>query len=319
MEVRIKKGFITLAIGKYYCQLAENLYKSYKVFSDGTIPFWVITDKVGAERLRNLFDGVIVLQDSYGTFLDKIRIYDNTPFKETIFIDADSNVVRDITYLFKEFETEGSAISAISNIKSLEGQEKGHLFGKTFKETFDIRYDFPNFNGGVYYFNKSQDGDLCMDFILNELLPKYTYYELNLCNNGTAMHDEPLFIAGMLRYNMKTVDINKDIMRLVYNYKNVEWDMKRKNVTYQWWDQMVSPDIIHWKTDGTLTLKYVHYNAIVSARYYKIFTGIVPFYMVWKDFLFLYEYKFVPWIKMHFTLDYVRFTWRRIVRRLGKR
>lgn len=319
MEVRIEKGFITLAIGKYYCQLAENLYKSYKVFSDSVIPFWVITNQEGVERLEKLFDGVIVLQDYYSTFLDKIWIYNNTPFEETIFIDADSNIVRDITYLFEEFQKEESAISAISNIKSLKGQEKGHLFGKMFKETFDIQYDFPDFNGGVYYFNKSQDGDKCVDFILNELLPKYTYYELNLCNNGTAMHDEPLFIAGMLRYNMKTVDINKDIMRLVHNYKNVKWDMKHKIATYQWWNQMVSPDIIHWKTDGTRTFKYAHYNAICECKYYKICAVLVPFYIVWKDFLFLYDYQIVPWVKTHFTLDYAKFTWRRIKRRLGQR
>ena len=31
------KGFITLAVGEYYCKLAEHLYMSYKLFSGAPI------------------------------------------------------------------------------------------------------------------------------------------------------------------------------------------------------------------------------------------------------------------------------------------
>jgi hypothetical protein len=44
------KGFITLAVGDYYCWLAEHLYMSYKLYSNCKYPFYVITDKNGEER-----------------------------------------------------------------------------------------------------------------------------------------------------------------------------------------------------------------------------------------------------------------------------
>lgn len=159
----MKRGFITLAIGEHYCTLAENLLMSYRLFSDGSIPFHVITDKVGAARLSHLFDGVVVLDQFFGTFLDKIYIYNNTSFDETIFIDADANIVDDISDLFNDFEQNGSDVSAIANIAELNDKEAGHLFGKQSVRAFNLKYDFPHFNGGVYYFKKSETADACAE------------------------------------------------------------------------------------------------------------------------------------------------------------
>ena len=84
----LKRGFVTVATGKYYCWLAESLIMSYRLFSDTKYPMYVITDREGEKRLKKLFDGVIVMEKPTYSFLDKIRVYDNTVFEETIETDG---------------------------------------------------------------------------------------------------------------------------------------------------------------------------------------------------------------------------------------
>lgn len=71
----------------------------------------------------------------------------------------------------------------------------------------------------------------------------------------------------MLKYGMKPIAINKDYMRLVHKPETVKWDMKMRKCSYQWWDQTISPKIIHYKTDETYTYQYEHYNVLVSGKY----------------------------------------------------
>ena len=96
----LKRGFVTIATGKYYCWLAENLIMSYRLFSDTKYPMYVITDKEGEKRLKKLFDGVIVVDDATYGWVDKILVYKNTVFEETIFLDADMHITKDISFLF---------------------------------------------------------------------------------------------------------------------------------------------------------------------------------------------------------------------------
>ena len=92
-----KKGFVTVATGSYYCWLAQNLAMSYRLWSKGAYPLAVMTDKKGAKKLKKYFDRVIVMDDPTYTFLDKISVYENSPYEETIFLDADMDIVRDIS------------------------------------------------------------------------------------------------------------------------------------------------------------------------------------------------------------------------------
>ena len=47
-----QKGFITVATGKWYCYLAQNLVMSYRLFGNCDLPFYVITDKKGEKKLK---------------------------------------------------------------------------------------------------------------------------------------------------------------------------------------------------------------------------------------------------------------------------
>lgn len=264
----LNKGFITLATGGYYCWLAEHLYMSYKLFSNCDYPFYVITDDEGKDRLSKTFDGVIVHDSFTRTSVDKICIFTETPFDETIFIDADCSIVNDLNYLFDKFEENGSSISGIAGYRELAEGEKGVQFSANTAKKLCIYHDYPNFNGGVYYFRKTDQGKACIDFMMNELYPNYHEYELMGRSNKTNMGDEPLVIVSMLKFGFKPVPVESNIMVIVQDIKTVSWDMKDKKCSFRWYEYTVSPSIIHWTVGRTQTINFEQYDAAVRGKYY---------------------------------------------------
>ena len=261
------RGFITLASGDCYCRLAEHLYMSYKLFSGCDEPFCVITDEEGKARLSKTFDQVIVTDLNRDT-VDKLKVFTHSPFDETVFIDADCSVVNDLNYVFDVFEENASDISAISRVKKLEKGEKGVQFSAEAAQELGLTVDLPKFNGGVYWCRKSKAARECVDFMLNDVLPKYHHYGL-LSNEKMVRYDEPVVIVGMLKCGMKTVPVTHNIMFLLFDkHDKVKWNMKKGVCFYPWEDTIVSPSIIHWKFGGTETLMYERYDAEVRGRYY---------------------------------------------------
>lgn len=262
------KGFITLAAGDAYCRLAEHLYMSYKMFSGCEYPFYVITDKEGEERLSKLFDGVIVTELQRNT-VDKLLFLKETPFDETIFIDADSSVVNDLNDVFDAFEKNGSDISAISRIIPLTDGEDGIQFPASAAKELGLTRDFPTFNGGVYYYRKSEAARECIDFMFRDALPNYHHYGL-LTDKTLVKYDEPIYIIAMLKYGMTTLPVESNIMFLLAEKQfKVKWDMDKRVCFFPWEDITVSPSIIHWKFGGTETFQYEKYDAEIKGRYFK--------------------------------------------------
>lgn len=265
----MEKGFITLAAGDAYCRLAEHLYMSYKLFSGCDYPFYVITDKAGEKRLSKLFDGVIVRELQRNT-IDKLLFLTETPFDETIFIDADCSVVNDLNHVFEAFEKNGSDISAISRTVPLKEGEGGVQFSASAAKELELTQDFPKFNGGVYYYRKSDAARECIDFMFRDALPNYHHYGL-LSDKTLVKYDEPIFIIAMLKYGMKTLPVESNIMFLLFEKNDkVRWDMKKRVCFYPWEGMIVSPLIIHWKFGGTETFQYEKYDAQVKGRYLKL-------------------------------------------------
>ncbi len=98
------KGILLIALGKHYTQLAYNMAKSIKRFSD--IPIAVVTDDT-EQFLLDAFDIVIEpkLHDyiegyAFNPFKFKTYVYDYTPFEHTIYLDVDGIALKDITPLF---------------------------------------------------------------------------------------------------------------------------------------------------------------------------------------------------------------------------
>lgn len=312
-----KRGFVTVATGDYYCWLAENLVMSYKLFSDTKYPMYVMTDKKGEKRLKKVFDGVIVLEKPYYTFMDKISVYQNSPFQETIFLDADMDIINDISYVFDEFEKNHSDVSCIGWYREITDKVRPNHFGREAVNHFGLNR-FIAFGGGIYYYNRGPAAQRVMDTIFNDLIPNYDKYELRRLRKG-QMIDEALMGLSMLINHMNPIYPypEKDIMKFHDNMmSSLEWNMELKKCSFIWWENtVVSPSIVHYGTHNTYTKKYTYYNTLVRCKYHKVLLVFIPFYVLGSEIqLFCrrllnpsYRAAFWRWVKSHFTREHFRY------------
>lgn len=308
-----KRGFVTVATGDYYCWLAENLVMSYKLFSNIKYPMYVMTDKKGEKRLKKYFDGVIVLEKPYYTFMDKMTVYQNSPFEETVFIDADSNVVSDISFLFDDFRENNSDVSCIGAVRKISEDMKPVHFGSVAIEYFKLDR-FVAFNGGVYYFKRSPKSEDCIDIIFCNLIPNYKNYELKEFRNG-QMADEPLYGLALLLCGFQPLDTPKDIMKQVQLIENLHWNMQDTRCSFVWYDFQVSPVILHYGTHNTYTKKYAYYNSLVRCRFFRLFPIFIPFHILGSEIRLLFRHIAIPsdrasfwcWLKSHFTKEHFQY------------
>ena len=329
MMIETKRGFITVATGEYYCWLAENFVMSYKLFSKTNYPMYVITDKKGEKRLKKYFDGVIVLENPHYTFMDKIMVYQNSPFEETVFLDADMDIISDISYIFDEFEKNGSDVSCIGWYKEISEKNRPNHFGKAAVERFGLK-KYIAFGGGIYYFKRGVAAQKVMDTIFNVLIPDYDQLELVRLRKG-QMIDESLMGLSLLINKMDPIYPypEKDIMKYHNDMmKTLNWDMNKKQCTFLWWNnEKVSPSIVHYGTHNTYHRKYVYYNSMVRCKYHRVFLPFYPFYIIGSEFHLFFRHMFRPsdrkafwnWVKAHFTLDHMRYRKEQIISVLVKK
>lgn len=310
----VTKGFITVATGKWYCYLAQNLVMSYRLFANCDLPFYVITDKKGEKKLKKYFDGVIVVDNPHYNFLDKIDVYKNTPFDETIFLDADMNIIKDISFIFDEFEKNGSEVSCYGYYEQIREGMKPNHFGNAAVKYFSL-VKFIAFGGGMYYYKKSLAADKFIDFIYNDLIPNYDKYELlhigaYYGNDISCMADEPLMELAMLVKNMKPYYGTKDLMRYYKEnmMETLEWNMEKRECSFYCWGKIVHPYIVHYATYNTWTLKYSLLNRNVRNEYFKvkkIFRYLCYICIIIKWGVSKRQLKrFFNWLSWHFTSSY---------------
>lgn len=306
------KGFITVATGGYYCRLAENLAMSYRLFSDNKYPFYAITDRKGAKRLKKYFDGVVVLDEPHYTFLDKMEIARYTPFDRTVFIDADADIVSDISFLMDDFERNGSALSCIGSLIPIGDERRPVHFDGRAVEHFGIDH-FVAFNGGVYYFRKCDELTSCIDFIFDDLIPHYRDYGLKEFRQG-QMADEPLYGLAMVVRGFAPMSNGRNTMMLLQDIKSLSWDMEQRTCRHIWYGKEVSPVILHYGTHNTYTRKYVYYNTVVRCRYRRVPAVFRPFCIAAGETALLFRHMgrkddrkaFMSWFKAHFSAKFFK-------------
>ena len=320
------KGFITVAAGKWYCYLAQNLAISYKLFGNCKIPFYAITDAAGEKKLKNYFDGVIVSDELNYSFLDKINVYKYSPFDETIFLDADMSIIKDISFLFEEFEKNNSEVSCYGEYIDITEEMRPVHFGDAAIEQFGFTR-YIKFGGGIYYLKKSKAADKVFDCIFNDLMPNYDKYQLQrFClpfGNISSMADEPLMEVSMLINGMNPYNGTKHLMRhyLDNMMKTFKWDFKKRDCSFYWWGETVHPYIAHYATYNTWTLKYNVLSARLRDIYHRIWTPFSWFHVLLVTVKWIFSprqlKRFFHYFLAHFTVKYWKYQISKIKRLFG--
>lgn len=312
----MKRGFITVATGNWYCYLAQNLAMSYKMFGNCDYPLYAITDKTGEKKLRKYFDGVIVLEKPNYNFLDKIEVYHNSPFDETVFLDADMSIIKDISFVFDEFEKNGSAVSCYGTLIDITDKTRPNHYGEAAIDYFNLK-QYIRFGGGIYYYKKSPEADKVFDCIYNDLMPNYDKYDLlhigaYFGNDIRRMADEPLLGLAMVVCGMKPFNLTPHLMRYYRGnmMETIKWDMDKKDCSFYWWGETVHPYIAHYATYNTWTFKYYKLNTELRDRYHKIPKLLrkihIPFAAIHWAFMPRQLKAYWVWLKPHFTKDWIK-------------
>ena len=166
------KGVLLIALGQHYTQLAYNMAKSIKRFSDVKIA--VITDNTDTSLLE-AFDVVIepktidyVEGYAFNPFKFKTYIYDYTPFEHTIYLDVDGIALKDITVLFNhDFKIQEVAKYNYENAHTCDmvWVKKAGLRLNDVYDAYNLAHNtkYPEYNSSIIVFKKNEKNEVYFD------------------------------------------------------------------------------------------------------------------------------------------------------------
>lgn len=179
MQQAKSRGFVTVATGSdHYYWLAANLLKSYKLFAKKPLPFALLCDR--ENEYTALFDDVIILEKPQRSYMDKVFLLNHILYDETLFVESDILLYKDITCFFDAF-TGADSLSFFGNNYPVDAdltyglaREKGKSWGwfnpqKMGKYQPQIQ-SIPQFGSGFVYLKKDLPNsawDVCADIWQN--------------------------------------------------------------------------------------------------------------------------------------------------------
>ncbi len=236
-------GVITLAYGRaYYVEMAKTLARSLRLHSPN-IPLAIVTDCQEDEELSKLFDYVLPLKKEYGSnMIQKLHLNKYSPFQRTLYIDSDCIAVRDISFIFKDFE--GMSFGAVGDAYLVAGQKDNFIDVDAILKKFGLD-KLPKFNGGVYYFDKSKTADAIFETAL-EILRDWK--SLGIAEvRGDGPNDERIVAIAMMLHHQNLLDDDGEIMRTPIGLRgSLSVDALTGKSCFQKYDKVVSPALVHF-------------------------------------------------------------------------
>jgi hypothetical protein len=204
------QGYITIATGpRKFIDMAVNFAASCKVM-DPTRPVCLVHDQDAdlPEEARRLFDDLVALppDPAYPTVMNKIRLFDLSPYDETMFVDADCLMVkRDVG---KYWDIASRNYFSITGDKRTTGQWKGHRIEDVLqKQKVDYLVQM---NSGVFYFNKSAEAREFFAELNRFYLDRKESMRVNTHNGRRKFSDEFFFGVFMGLRHMSPITRAED-------------------------------------------------------------------------------------------------------------
>lgn len=192
----MKQGYITLATGsRQYLEMAINLVLSLK-YNDPNRKICIVIDEGNSlpEEYKHVVDHVAYLTPREGFYgcLNKLRIYELSPFEESMFVDADCILVKDdMDRHWTKFKTDGFNIAG-------DKITQGYWYDFDIEEAIraiEIPY-MVKMNSGVFYFSR---GAKANEFFAttHSLVSQYKNLLGSFHRNRLQLADEPFIGAAL--------------------------------------------------------------------------------------------------------------------------
>ncbi len=246
----IKQGYLTVATNsEAFLKYAINLRLSCYL-NDPQRPFCLVTDEVLMNTLlekkhSHYFDHIKICDNDSIAWETKFDLFKMSPFEETMYIDADSLMIKNPEPAWTQLRERRFAVQGP---KHFEGQWYGRT-QQDIMELMDIDY-FPKFNGGFLYFDKSELAQQVFE-ISKKLFDK-DYERLGFCHNKGLKADEPIIGIAMALLNIDPLPDSANIMFTILGIDywfgriaKLRLSVTKSTVRFNKYGISVSPIILH--------------------------------------------------------------------------
>ena len=261
----MKRQVITIATGKkLYVDLAVNLARSFLLWhKTSDISFQLITDlphEVPAD-VKTKIQLVSIQKGEIGEgFSTKLHLDKLIAEGQTLFIDSDCLVYRNLEFAFERFK--GHAVSVVGGFIA-EGEWFGDV--KHVCRHFGIRH-MPKFNGGVYYLEKGEKANRVYQ-TAREI--ERDYDSIGFVRLRNRPNDEVIISVAMELHGETPISDDGEIMAEFVNFKSgVKSDLLNnvaelyndpvhKEYQPNWPLKVARPAIVHFLGHYHQTLPYL--------------------------------------------------------------
>lgn len=241
-RVELTRGVITLAFGDdRYVRMATTLARSIKRNWPG-MRVAVVTDR-DRTFLDASFDDVIPLDPAIGRNLQqKLSLDAYSPYHETLFIDSDCIVVRNMDFVWSMFA--GREFSTCGNVRA-DGEWMGASISKLTEE-LGLSGGLPVFNSGALYWRKGATAHRVFN-TARQLIPRYAELGFGAFRQGFLVNDEPLIAIGMASAEQRPVPDDGLLMRTPLQLEGrIQIDSLKGYCRFVKAGQVVQPACVHF-------------------------------------------------------------------------
>ncbi|MTJ83675.1 MAG: hypothetical protein F8N37_22030 [Telmatospirillum sp.] len=200
------QGYVTVALDKQkYVDMAVNLARSIRYFDPGRPVCLIYNEKVSLPQGDDAVftDKVLLPADpDYVGCTNKIRLYDVSPYDESMYIDADCLLAK--ADIDRHWRAASKSYFGMTGDKCTSGVWNDMSIEKTCRD-FNIPY-VVRMNSGVFYFRKCPESKAFFDRL--DVLYRNHRDDLSNIHQGRAGQyaDEPLFGTAMGEFRIDPVD-----------------------------------------------------------------------------------------------------------------
>jgi len=234
-------GVLTIAYGKpEYLEYAKALARSMDLHCPD-LPKAIVTCDEDQE-IRRLFPVVIPVKPEYGPVLQqKLHMDLYSPFRETMYIDSDSLVIRDLRECLPLFDARDFAVVDSHPLK--KGDEDWWVDLEYILNYFNLP-SIPRFNGGFIWFKNSQTAKEVFETARSILAQCRELRFHEIWSSGP--NDEPIFSVAMAIHKIAPVADKASVMQTP---DGLEGDLHLDVLAGECWfrkkGERVSPAICH--------------------------------------------------------------------------
>ena len=236
----MKRGFITIATGdKHYYKLAANLLETYRFFAKNPLPFAIIAEK--HNEYTEMFDDVIITNESKHSFMDKFLLFKLCPYDETIFIDADCLAYGDLNGWWKHFDGATDFSATGVNVGLEDNNGAWYNIDGIGKWAFGLKYK-SRVHAGVMFFRKSE----VLTHIYEECVAIANDWD-NIEIQWRNSIDEGSFGIVMPRFCMKAIPEPPELLAYYPCFLECETSMFRPGIKFKAdWCECDNSSLLHF-------------------------------------------------------------------------